>query len=419
MKPSPPIQWAIIGGGPVGVHVAVALLAHGRVNPARLRIIDPQPALLHRWTHCTRSTGMQYLRSPAVHHLGLAPFELLQRAGRKKRQRKGRGLFRPPFNRPALSFFNAHAADVVDRFHLRARHLHDRATHLHPGPTSVRLQLASGTTLHAQHVVLTAGNSDHPHWPEVAQRLRDQGGRTMHVFGPSALEPSGLPERVAVLGGGISAAQVATRLADAGKSVTVIARHPPRVHQFDSDPGWIGMKHMRAFWATSDLAHRRALIQSARHPGTMPSDVLRSLQRARARGTLTWQVGALASGTVGTNGSLSLVLARAADPLEVGALVVATGFSPRRPGGALVDRLVSEHHLPVAGCGFPVVDRFLRWHPRIFVTGPLAELELGPTARNLVGGRRAAERIVGAVLPGASSSSSAMASTAPTPTRQH
>jgi hypothetical protein len=30
----------------------------------------------------------------------------------------------------------------------------------------------------------------------------------------------------------------------------------------------------------------------------------------------------------------------------------------------------------------------------VFVTGPLAELEVGPVARNLIGARRAAERIV-------------------------
>ncbi|MCH2107642.1 MAG: hypothetical protein MK291_13495, partial [Planctomycetes bacterium] len=35
-----------------------------------------------------------------------------------------------------------------------------------------------------------------------------------------------------------------------------------------------------------------------------------------------------------------------------------------------------------------------RWHPRVFVSGALAELELGPTARNIAGARRSADRIV-------------------------
>ena len=33
-------------------------------------------------------------------------------------------------------------------------------------------------------------------------------------------------------------------------------------------------------------------------------------------------------------------------------------------------------------------------HARIFVTGPLADLAIGPISRNIVGARRAAERIV-------------------------
>ena len=50
--------------------------------------------------------------------------------------------------------------------------------------------------------------------------------------------------------------------------------------------------------------------------------------------------------------------------------------------------------LPCAECGYPVVEPDLRWHPRIYVTGPLAELELGPASRNISGARRAADRIV-------------------------
>ena len=75
-------------------------------------------------------------------------------------------------------------------------------------------------------------------------------------------------------------------------------------------------------------------------------------------------------------------------------MLLATGFEPQRPGGALVDRLAEEHRLPCAACGYPEVDTALRWHPRLFVAGPLAELELGPVARNIAGARRAGERLV-------------------------
>ena len=52
-----------------------------------------------------------------------------------------------------------------------------------------------------------------------------------------------------------------------------------------------------------------------------------------------------------------------------------------------MDELVTKESLACARCGYPIVDRSLAWHPSIHVTGPLAELELGPTARNIHGAR--------------------------------
>ena len=60
----------------------------------------------------------------------------------------------------------------------------------------------------------------------------------------------------------------------------------------------------------------------------------------------------------------------------------------------MVDKLIAENDLPVADCGYPIVDKELQWHPGLYTTGPLAELELGPVSRNITGGRRAAERLV-------------------------
>lgn len=74
-------------------------------------------------------------------------------------------------------------------------------------------------------------------------------------------------------------------------------------------------------------------------------------------------------------------------------IVLATGFEPTRPGGQWLDRAIARLGLVCAGCGYPVVDRTLCWHPGIYVTGPLAELEIGPAAPNIAGARMAAERI--------------------------
>ena len=73
--------------------------------------------------------------------------------------------------------------------------------------------------------------------------------------------------------------------------------------------------------------------------------------------------------------------------------MLATGFAPDRPG-AWLDGVSERLGLPLSACGYPIVDRALRWHPRIHVSGALAELELGPAARNIAGARMASERLL-------------------------
>ena len=48
---------------------------------------------------------------------------------------------------------------------------------------------------------------------------------------------------------------------------------------------------------------------------------------------------------------------------------------------------------PLTKCGFPNISYELEWLPNLFVAGGLADLELGPFGRNIMGGRRTSERI--------------------------
>ncbi|MEM9783640.1 MAG: hypothetical protein AAF899_14340, partial [Pseudomonadota bacterium] len=61
-------------------------------------------------------------------------------------------------------------------------------------------------------------------------------------------------------------------------------------------------------------------------------------------------------------------------------VVLATGFAAGRPGGAWLNKAIEQESLPIAACGFPRVGTSLAWAPGLYATGPLAELELGPTA---------------------------------------
>ncbi len=136
----------------------------------------------------------------------------------------------------------------------------------------------------------------------------------------------------------------------------------------------------------------------------MPPDVGRSLRRAIRRERIQWHEGEV-TGVVEHAEGLKIDLAPG-DDLIVDRMLLATGFASRRPGGSLVDDLVTSATLPCASCGYPIVDTALRWHPRVYVSGPLAELELGPVSRNIAGARRAGERIVDAARTNPSASGS-------------
>jgi hypothetical protein len=84
----------------------------------------------------------------------------------------------------------------------------------------------------------------------------------------------------------------------------------------------------------------------------------------------------------------------AADSVAAERVVLATGFRPERPGGRLVDRLIRDFDLPCNPCGYPIVGEDLLWGENIYVTGPLAELQVGPCARNIVGARNAGRMLL-------------------------
>lgn len=384
----------IIGGGIHGVHLAVRLIVEARIPAQQITLVDPHVSLLERWHTCTQNTGMLFLRSPGVHHLDVDPWSLHRFAGIVP----GRGqppMFTLPYDRPAVELFDAHCQWLIAQHGLNERHVQARAVALTLQPDQVRVILDRGEPLAAAQVLLAISASEQPDWPGWARSLAAAGGRVTHIFQPGfVLQPDTMPARVAVVGAGITGAQAALRLAAAGNTVSLISRHTIREHQFDSDPGWIGSRYMDGFSREPSMARRRQIILAARHRGSLPPDVHHELRAAIERGSVDWHQGEIQAASVEDSG---ITLSLAHRTTTVDTVLLATGFTRARPGGAFLDQLVETYHLPCAACGYPLVDGDLRWHPRIFVTGALAELELGPTARNITGARRAGDRIIAAM----------------------
>ncbi|MEM8558952.1 MAG: FAD/NAD(P)-binding protein [Bacteroidota bacterium] len=405
------LDWLIVGGGVHGTHLSLALTARLGWSRERVRVLDPHPAPLALWNHQTVNTGMAFLRSSFVHHLGVDPFGLKRFA--KSPQAAAVARFAPPFRRPAYALFQAYAMAIVQAHALDTLRVQGRATGLERCPGGWRVETEDGA-LEAKRVVLAMGASERLCWPGWAHALRERGAQVNHLFDLDFCRGAVSElERVTVVGGGISAIQAAVALAQRGPTV-LVARHAPRVAQLDADPGWLGPKRMARFRAEACPSRRRAAIDAARHRGSAPSDVLRSFRWAANRHDLRRVTAHVEAAELDAQGAIRLTLRHAESsrtsrkhpPRQTFArtthasstciadrVVLATGFAAGRPGGAWLDNAVEREGLPVAPCGFPRVEASLAWAPGLYATGPLAELELGPTARNIAGARAAAKRL--------------------------
>lgn len=392
------LDWVIVGGGPHGCHLARVLASLPGARPAGIRIVDPHPQLAAAWTCFVSRVGMRFLRSPSVHHIDLEPSSLRSFAydtvpGRRALEAEFLGIY----SRPSLRLFQAHLQAVVHGHQLAEMHLQGCVDRLDQDRDGWVVHAGSGQLL-ARRVALCLGISHQPAWPTWAKTAWEAQFPVSHIFQPSYQEPPA-GASVVVIGGGITAGQVALHLASSGdRHVTLLSRHALRAHEFDADPGWMGPKYLAAFHATNDLAHRRQMIRVARQRGTMPSEVLHAVRAAEESGQLrllTGEAEAIRSANQGPglHQVPFTVQLRGDKSLSATHMVLCTGFENHRPGGALVDALIYRYGLPVAPCGFPALPPSLEWAPGLFVSGALSELEIGPVARNLIGARMAAGRI--------------------------
>jgi cation diffusion facilitator CzcD-associated flavoprotein CzcO len=385
-------EWLIIGGGIHGTALSLYLTARQRIHHHHLRVLDAQPQPLALWQHFSANVGMTHLRSGLAHHLHFDPFSLVTFA----RTQAGAPLadFREPYARPALALFRAHTDQIRARYHLDSLRLHARAHRMQRMGEGWQVETDQGT-LRTRRVLLCIGATEQPFWPPWSQTVRGDGVPLHHIFDPHFDRRTRSQwQHALVIGGGITAAQTALALALTNPgTVTLLMRHSPRIHQFDADLGWLTREKLNGFHALTDPTQRRQAIREARHRGSIPVDVWQEVEQAVAHGLLRIVEDEVLSATPQpAQPALELHL-RTGATLTSDYVILATGFQTQRPGGPWIDTLIAEHGLPVAADGFPVLDQTLCWAPGLYACGALAELELGPAARNFAGIRLAADRM--------------------------
>jgi thioredoxin reductase len=389
-------DWIVIGGGIHGCTIASFLLKNGKATTEKLRIIDPYREPMARWKKNTAKIGMKFLRSPFVHHIDVNPLSL-QQYSRKNVLFKND--FYGPYKRPSLQLFNEHCDDTLKDVNIKECWHQGYVTSIEKRDRVWKVSTAEGDVLEAQNIVLAISINEQLNIPEWAEEVkRELPNQVFHVFDEELEELSALNPPIAVIGGGITAAHLSMKLSSLfpGK-VILVKRHPFRVHDFDSDPGWLGPKNLAGFHKTESYEERRNMIVQARNRGSLPKELYNKINKLAQEETLLMVDGEIVESLRSEDGTISLKAGE--KEFHAGSIVLATGYLPQLPGGSWLRKLIETQGLSCARCGYPIVDQKLQWCPHLYVSGPLAELEIGPIARNISGARHAAERIADGLSP--------------------
>lgn len=383
------IDLLIIGGGIHGMYLFHLFKQQKRAD-LRIKIADPHPAPMHNWKHCTENTGMKFLRSAGVHHIDIDPMALLRFS--EQHPVSSSNAFIPPTNRPSLELFNTHSSQLISGYNMDEYWIQTQINDIEILEDGAHIYSNDGD-FRAKHVLLAIGNGGQLTTPIWAEKLKAQSFPIHHIYSPEyshSFYSEGL--HTVIVGNGMGAVQAFIKIAEShsGK-ITLITNSDIKISQYDIEPGWMGSKYLKAFHKTKSLKKRRSMISSARKRGTITPDIHLQLKRILSLDHTSHIVGSVKS--VDLFGSDNAII-----ELENGNLVftdqilLGTGFKPVIHS-ELIQKLTSKPELRCSECGYPIVNSMLQWHPHICVSGELAELELGPAAKNIIGARHAGERL--------------------------
>jgi thioredoxin reductase len=383
----------IIGGGIQGCTLAVHLLKKNKINNSDLLIIDKNDRPLSNWKACTNIISMPFLRSPSVHHMDVNPFSL-EKYSKQWGYHKVNHFY-GYYDRPSLEMFNDHCDTLIHDLNIFKCWHQGNAAGIEKHNGYWMVKTAEGKTFNTEKVVLAIGLSEHPFWPEWAEQSCKDAASIYHIFQKGMPELDRITLPVSIIGGGISGAHLALSLSKKYPGQTsLIFRKDLKVHTFDSDPGWQGPMYMDKFNQINDYSIRRNTIIEARHKGSITKELYLGLKSAEKSG----KIKLIKNEAMSYDSAAKKLHFKTGEPYEAKSIILATGFHSSPPGMEWLKNTVEHENLRCAKCGYPIVaPETLEWEEGLFVMGPLAELEIGPVARNIAGARRATERILRAI----------------------
>jgi hypothetical protein len=421
------IDVCVIGAGPAGLAALSAIVepysldslsghqgsraarAHGmqQSQVPRVCVVDPEPWLT-TWRQRFQHLNIEWLRSPTLAHpdafdsgamLAFASkhnrtHELLESGCVDSKLRQLQEASTGSWHLPSNKLF----MDFCDDLASRSPHVFvkGQATSIQGTDGQFTVSLEDGRQLRSAAIVLTLGVPGPPVIPACIATLPPhlmfhsdfESGKRLEEFGkPGA-------KSILVLGGGLTAVQVALLGVNKKCKVTLCSRRPLTARHFDIDKGWFdkreAARHRFEFFSMP-LEERLAMIKETRGGGSVPSLYMSQVRRAESQGSLKLKV---------AEAQISKVLDDAVEVEIDGSVerfdrvVSACGHRPDCTQLPLMQSLLKDSEVEITG-GLPHLSQDLQWgaHSKVFVIGSLASLQVGPDAGNLMGIRRAAQTL--------------------------
>lgn len=375
------MHWTIIGGGIQGTTIAIKLREAG-LSIGDLTIVDPYSSLCEQFNDFTHRISMPFLRSPIVHHIHPNPFHLKQFAKYQQYTNATYGRYQ----RPQTDMFMHHVHELVHRYRLNDSHLQGYVNQIKRTGSQWRIYLSDAQVLNTDCVVLAQGCNHQPHIPSLFENESD----VCHIF-KKEFNPNMFKLSSHVVGSGISAAHLTLKLLNqsSDKVVHLWMNKDIDIHHFDADPAWLGPKNMGPFLEITSSEKRLEIISEARHKGSMPQELYLRLKKHVQNGRLI-----IHHDKIIKLENHQIITETSRTPYDF--ILLATGFEATLLKQNMVQSLIQHEQASLTQCGLPAITSDLEWLPQLFVAGGLADLELGPFARNIMGGREAAQRIYNA-----------------------
>lgn len=386
------IDIAIIGAGPHALTLATHLLQKRKQMRTRFMVFDPSGIWMSRWNHQFAALEIPGLRSPAVHQPDPNPHMLRTFAEFRRSE------LSPPYDLPGTTLFQDFCQEVMCRWQLQDQVYPAQVVQIeplnHPLRSRFCLKLADGRSLIARRVVLAIGGGV-PHVPDWVSQVQSPypPDRLCHSHQVDLPGMQLFGEKVLIVGGGLTGGHLAVGAIDKGAQAIVISRRTFQEKLFDAEPGWLGPKYLKGFWAEPSWEARWQMIQQARNGGSMTPAIMTQLRQLHCDSKVILYEQCQVAKAIWQDSHWQIRCEGGVE-FDCDRIWLSTGTRLDITQCSLLKEVLDAHPIEIVQ-GLPVLDKHLRWPGcELFIMGGWAALQVGPVARNLSGARMASDRIV-------------------------